>query len=96
MTKADSALQNIGVQVNGADAKTLNQADSKLNFVNGTGTTAENKADGIAFNVNKSTLTTGTRGVVSADTAGDAFATATDVANAINKSRCRQRKKPAS
>ena len=85
LTKADSALQNIGVQVNGADAKTLNQADSKLNFVNGTGTTAENKADGIAFNVNKSTLTTGTRGVVSADTAGDAFATATDVANAINK-----------
>ena len=85
LKKADSALQNIGVQVNGEDAKTLNQADSKLNFVNGTGTTAENKADGIAFNVNKSTLTTGTRGVVSADTAGDAFATATDVANAINK-----------
>ena len=85
LTKADSALQNIGVQVNGEDAKTLNQADSKLNFVNGTGTTAENKADGIAFNVNKSTLTTGTRGVVSADTAGDAFATAADVAQAINE-----------
>ena len=85
LTKADSALQNIGVQVNGADAKTLTKDDSTLNFVNGTGTTAENKADGIAFNVNKSTLTAGTGGVISADTAGDAFATATDVANAINK-----------
>ena len=85
LTKADSALQNIGVQVNGADAKTLTKDDSTLNFVNGTGTTAENKNGTVAFNVNKSTLTTGTRGVVSADTAGDAFATATDVANAINK-----------
>ena len=85
LTKADSALQNIGVQVNGEDAKTLNQADSKLNFVNGTGTTAENKNGTVAFNVNKSTLTAGTGGVISADTAGDAFATATDVANAINK-----------
>ena len=85
LTKADSALQNIGVQVNGTDAKTLTKDDSTLNFVNGTGTTAENKNGTVAFNVNKSTLTTGTRGVVSADTAGDAFATATDVANAINK-----------
>ena len=85
LKKADSALQNIGVQVNGAAAKTLNQADSILNFVDGTGTTAENKNGTVAFNVNKSTLTAGTGGVISADTAGDAFATATDVANAINK-----------
>ncbi|MFC2539802.1 ESPR-type extended signal peptide-containing protein, partial [Neisseria sicca] len=85
LTKADSALQNIGVQVNGTDAKTLTKDDSTLNFVNGTGTTAENKGGTVAFNVNKSTLTTGTGGVVSADIAGDAFATATDVANAINK-----------
>ncbi|WP_168166247.1 ESPR-type extended signal peptide-containing protein, partial [Neisseria sp. HMSC065D04] len=85
LTKADSALQNIGVQVNGADAKTLTKDDSTLNFVNGTGTTAENKNGTVAFNVNKSTLTAGTGGVISADTAGDAFATATDVANAINK-----------
>ena len=85
LKKADSALQNIGVQVNGEDAKTLNQADSKLNFVNGTGTTAENKGGTVTFNVNKSTLTTGAGGVVSADTAGDAFATAADVAKAINK-----------
>ena len=85
LKKADSALQGIDVKVNNENVKTLNKDDSTLKFVNGTGTTAENKADGIAFNVNKSTLTTGTRGVVSADTAGDAFATATDVANAINK-----------
>ena len=85
LTKADSALQNIGVQVNGTDAKTLTKDDSTLNFVNGTGTTAENKGGTVAFNVNKSTLTAGTGGVISADTAGDAFATATDVANAINK-----------
>jgi len=85
LKKADSALQNIGVQVNGTDAKTLTKDDSTLNFVNGTGTTAENKGGTVAFNVNKSTLTAGTGGVISADTAGDAFATATDVANAINK-----------
>ena len=85
LKKADSALQGIDVKVNNENVKTLTKDDSTLKFVNGTGTTAENKADGIAFNVNKSTLTTGTRGVVSADTAGDAFATATDVANAINK-----------
>ncbi|EFC87144.1 Hep/Hag repeat protein, partial [Neisseria mucosa ATCC 25996] len=85
LKKADSALQNIGVQVNGTAAKTLTKDDSTLNFVNGTGTTAENKGGTVTFNVNKSTLTTSAGGVVSADTAGDVFATATDVANAINK-----------
>ena len=85
LKKADSALQNIGVQVNGTAAKMLTKDDFTLNFVNGTGTTAENKGGTVAFNVNKSTLTAGTGGVISADTAGDAFATATDVANAINK-----------
>ncbi len=85
LTKADSALQNIGVQVNGTDAKTLTKDDSTLNFVNGTGTTAENKGGTVAFNVNKSTLTAGAGGTVNAGTSGDAFATATDVANAINE-----------
>ena len=85
LTKADSALQNIGVQVNGADAKTLTKDDSTLNFVNGTGTTAENKNGTVAFNVNKSTLTAGTDGTVNAGKAGDAFATAADVAQAINE-----------
>ena len=85
LTKADSALQNIGVQVNGEDAKTLNQADSKLNFVNGTGTTAENKGGTVAFNVNKSTLKAGAGGTVNAGQTGDAFATAADVAQAINE-----------
>ena len=84
LAKADSALQNIGVQVNGTDAKTLNQANSTLNFVNGTGTTAENKNGDIAFNVNKANLSVN-GGTVSADKQGDEFATAKSVADAINQ-----------
>ncbi|WP_314378458.1 YadA-like family protein [Neisseria elongata] len=84
LTKADSALQNIGVQVNGTNAKTLNQANSTLNFVNGTGTTAENKNGNIAFNVNKANLSVN-GGTVSADKQGDEFATAKSVADAINQ-----------
>ena len=84
LTKADSALQNIGVQVNGTAAKTLNQANSTLNFVNGTGTTAENKNGDIAFNVNKANLSVN-GGTVSADKNGDEFATAKSVADAINQ-----------
>ena len=84
LTKADSALQNIGVQVNGTAAKTLNQTNSTLNFVNGTGTTAENKNGNIAFNVNKANLSVN-GGTVSADKNGDEFATAKSVAEAINQ-----------
>ena len=84
LAKADSALQNIGVQVNGTTAKTLNQANSTLNFVNGTGTTAENKNGNIAFNVNKANLSVN-GGTVSADKNGDEFATAKSVADAINQ-----------
>ena len=84
LTKADSALQNIGVQVNGTAAKTLNQTNSTLNFVNGTGTTAENKNGDIAFNVNKANLSVN-GGTVSADKNGDEFATAKSVADAINQ-----------
>ena len=39
----------------------------------------------VAFNVNKSTLTAGTGGTVNAGKTGDAFATAADVAQAINE-----------
>ena len=84
LAKADSALQNIGIQVNGTTAKTLNQANSTLNFVNGTGTTAENKNGNIAFNVNKANLSVN-GGTVSADKQGDEFATAKSVADAINQ-----------
>ena len=84
LIKADSALQNIGVQVNGTAAKTLNQTNSTLNFVNGTGTTAENKNGDIAFNVNKANLSVN-GGTVSADKNGDEFATAKSVADAINQ-----------
>ena len=84
LAKADSALQNIGIQVNGTTAKTLNQANSTLNFVNGTGTTAENKNGNITFNVNKANLSVN-GGTVSADKNGDEFATAKSVADAINQ-----------
>ena len=84
LAKADSALQNIGIQVNGTTAKTLNQANSTLNFVNGTGTTAENKNGNIMFNVNKANLSVN-GGTVSADKNGDEFATAKSVADAINQ-----------
>ena len=84
LAKADSALQNIGVQVNGTAAKTLNQTNSTLNFVNGTGTTAENKNGNITFNVNKANLSVN-GGMVSADKNGDEFATAKSVADAINQ-----------
>ena len=84
LAKADSALQNIGIQVNGTTAKTLNQANSTLNFVNGAGTTAENKNGNIAFNVNKANLSVN-GGTVSADKQGDEFATAKSVADAINQ-----------
>ena len=84
LAKADSALQNIGIQVNGTTAKTLNQANSTLNFVNGTGTTAENKNGNITFNVNKANLSVN-GGMVSADKNGDEFATAKSVADAINQ-----------
>ena len=85
LAKADSALQTVSVQVNGTDAKTLSQDNVALNFVDGAGTAVENKNGGIAFNINKSALTAGSDGTVTADGAGDTFATATDVARAINE-----------
>lgn len=59
-----------------------------VNFVNGTGTTASvtssNKGNSITFNINKSDLAASGAGTISAGKAGDHFATATSVANAIN------------
>ena len=59
-----------------------------VNFVNGTGTTASvissNKGNSITFNINKSDLAASGTGTISAGKAGDHFATATSVANAIN------------
>ncbi|MDD7570098.1 MAG: YadA-like family protein [[Actinobacillus] rossii] len=85
-TTANSALQDFTTSVNGNVVETINKDSKDVNFVNGTGTTAAiaNGSD-ITFNVNKSGLTTDAAGNVTADKTGDNFATAGDVANAINK-----------
>ncbi|WP_294089494.1 YadA-like family protein, partial [uncultured Actinobacillus sp.] len=82
---ANSALQDFTTSVNGNVVETINKDNKDVNFVDGTGTTAA-QANGtnITFNVNKSGLTTDKSGNVTADTAGDNFATAEDVADAIN------------
>ena len=63
---------------------TIIKAGDVVNFVNGTGTTASVKGNSITFNINKSDLTASGTGTISASKAGDHFATATSVANAIN------------
>ncbi|MGL5468322.1 MAG: hypothetical protein ACRDCT_09070, partial [Shewanella sp.] len=85
LAKADSALQSWKANVNGTSAATVDQTNNTVNFVNGTGTTASVVNGGIAYSVNKSDLTT-EAGKVSAATAGDTFATAEEVAKAINHS----------
>ncbi|MDO4907016.1 ESPR-type extended signal peptide-containing protein, partial [Neisseria sp.] len=83
LAKADSALQGFTASVNGTVAETINQDNNDVNFVNGTGTTARASDSGITFDVNKTGLTVA-GGTVSADEAGDNFATAENVAAAIN------------
>ena len=93
-TKAASVndILNAGwnLKENGA-VKDFVKAYDTVNFVNGTGTTAnvtvtENGAvSAVKFDVKKTTITPDAdKGTVSAADAGDSFATANDVANAIN------------
>ena len=93
-TKAASVndILNAGwnLKENGAE-KDFVKAYDTVNFVNGTGTTAnvtvtENGAvSAVKFDVKKTTITPDAdKGTVSAADAGDSFATANDVANAIN------------
>ena len=93
-TKAASVndILNAGwnLKENGAE-KDFVKAYDTVNFVNGTGTTAnvtvtENGAvSAVKFDVKKTTITPDAdKGTVSAGDAGDSFATANDVANAIN------------
>ena len=87
------ALKKAGwkLQANGV-GNTIIKAGDVVNFVNGTGTTASvtssNQGNKITFNINTSNLTVSkagtTTGTISADNAGNHFATATSVANAIN------------
>ncbi|EER48217.1 autotransporter adhesin, partial [Actinobacillus minor NM305] len=63
--------------------ETLNKDNKDVNFVNGTGTTAKASGKDITFDVNKSTLTADADGKVTADKAGNNFATAENVADII-------------
>ena len=85
LAKADSALQSFTTSVNGTTAETIDQTNNQVNFVNGTGTTARNSSGDITFDVNKSGLTSAADGTATADEPGDNFATAANVADAINK-----------
>ncbi|TDN44523.1 ESPR-type extended signal peptide-containing protein [Haemophilus haemolyticus] len=94
-TKAASVndILNAGWNLKENDTdKDFVKAYDTVNFVDGTGTTAnvtvtENGAvSAVKFDVKKTTLTADAdKGTVSAGNAGDSFATANDVANAINK-----------
>ena len=80
------ALKKAGwkLQANGS-GNTIIKAGDVVNFVNGTGTTASvTQGNSIKFNINTSDLTASGTGTISASKAGDHFATATSVANAIN------------
>ena len=87
------ALKKAGwkLQANGV-GNTIIKAGDVVNFVNGMGTTASvtssNKGNSITFNINTSNFTVSkagtTTGTISADNAGNHFATAISVANAIN------------
>ena len=87
------ALKKAGwkLQANGV-GNTIIKAGDVVNFVNGTGTTASvtpsTQGNKITFNINTSNFTVSkagtTTGTISADNAGNHFATATNVANAIN------------
>ena len=93
-TKAASVndILNAGWNLKENDTdKDFVKAYDTVNFVNGTGTTAnvtvtENGAvSAVKFDVKKTTLTADAdKGTVSAGNAGDSFATANDVATAIN------------
>ena len=87
------ALKKAGwkLQANGV-GNTIIKAGDVVNFVNGTGTTASvtpsTQGNKITFNINTSNFTVSkagtTTGTISANNAGDHFATATSVAKAIN------------
>ena len=83
-TTANNAIQTFTTSVNGQKVETITKDNNDVSFVNGSGTTARISGTDITFDVNKSSLTTDAAGNVTADKAGDNFATAEDVAKAIN------------
>lgn len=78
------------IQNKGSEIHKVHFGDT-VNFIDGDGTTTEVKKEDehkttVKYSVNKSTLTVSDDGKVSASTAGNHFATAEDVAKAINES----------
>ncbi|TNG91630.1 hypothetical protein FHQ28_03950 [Pasteurellaceae bacterium USgator11] len=86
-TVAEVAAKGWNIQANGGTSAKVAPGDT-VNFINGTGTTATvataNGISNVSYSVNKSDLTVADNGTVSAQTGGDNFATAADVAEAIN------------
>ncbi|WP_370427244.1 ESPR-type extended signal peptide-containing protein [Actinobacillus pleuropneumoniae] len=86
-----TAVDTWNVQENGNQKKVINNRDN-VNFANGTGTTATVEVDSVGksatvkYSVNQSGLNVATDGKVTAVTNGNNFATAEQVADAINKS----------
>lgn len=78
------------IQNKGSEINKVHFGDT-VDFIDGDGTTVEVKKEDehkttVKYSVNKSTLTVSDDGKVSASTAGNHFATAEDVAKAINES----------
>ncbi|OOS25934.1 YadA-like family protein [Moraxella pluranimalium] len=84
LAKANTAIQNFTTSVNGAKVETITKDNNDVGFVNGTGTTARDDNGNITFDINKANLSTDATGTVSSDKSGNSFATATNVAEAIN------------
>ncbi|ACE61170.1 ESPR-type extended signal peptide-containing protein [Actinobacillus pleuropneumoniae] len=86
-----TAVDTWNVQENGSQKKVINNRDN-VNFANGTGTTATVGVDSagksaiVKYSVNQSGLNVATDGKVTAVTNGNNFATAEQIADAINKS----------
>ncbi|WP_443092544.1 YadA-like family protein [Basfia succiniciproducens] len=102
LDKADSALQSWTAQVNGADAKVVNQTNNTVNFVNGTNTIVKadangnisvSTADNVTFNtVNASTFNAGNvsisnNGINAGNTTITNVANGTNASDAVNVSQ---------
>ncbi|QIM68176.1 YadA-like family protein [Basfia succiniciproducens] len=102
LDKADSALQSWTAQVNGADAKVVNQTNNTVNFVNGTNTIVKadangnisvSTADNVTFNtVNASTFNAGNvsisnNGINAGNTTITNVANGTNASDAVNLSQ---------
>ncbi|AAU37355.1 YadA-like family protein [[Mannheimia] succiniciproducens] len=102
LDKADNALQSWTAQVNGADAKVVNQTNNTVNFVNGTNTIVKadangnisvSTADNVTFNTvnassfNAGNISIGTNGINAGNTTITNVANGTNASDAVNVSQ---------